>query len=177
MASTTTQMTTNAAAAHAGVAISTIRTWCRKGAVAASKLTGRWIIEAASLAHRINLGEKPATPKPAPLTEVKGEVPAVADIEDAARAYEQARTDTNAAARVKRGALKTLDRTPDGEYGAVTVERYESSRLVADLDAIKALLKEHGLGEVPMKTCSPSLTITFAEEVALSTEAEFAYAA
>ncbi|MGW4802977.1 hypothetical protein [Kitasatospora sp. NPDC004272] len=48
-------LTTAAAAADAGVSIATIRTWCRTGAVAATKRAGRWVIDTASLAHRIKL--------------------------------------------------------------------------------------------------------------------------
>ncbi|MBN6054496.1 hypothetical protein JYK22_21320, partial [Nonomuraea sp. RK-328] len=51
-------MNTTAAAAQAQVTIATIRTWCRSGAVAASKVAGRWIIEAASLARRISLSAR-----------------------------------------------------------------------------------------------------------------------
>lgn len=154
------QTTAAAAATKAGVSISTVRAWCRIGAVAAVKVAGQWLIETRSLTHRINLGRKPV---PAPLTQIKGAVPSVDTIQAAARAYEKARLDYNTAARAKKGALKTLDRTPDGSYGLVTVERFESSRLVADLDAIAELLAAYGL-EVPMKTCAPSLTITFAAE-------------
>ncbi|MEU8279793.1 hypothetical protein ACFYOK_04655 [Microbispora bryophytorum] len=51
------------AAQQAGVSITTIRTWCRRGAVAAAKVAGRWVIEAASLARRIAIGtRKPAKP-------------------------------------------------------------------------------------------------------------------
>jgi hypothetical protein len=49
-------MDTSTAAQQAKVTTATIRTWCRIGAVAASKVSGRWIIDAASLAHRIALG-------------------------------------------------------------------------------------------------------------------------
>mgnify|MGYP003577476421 FL=1 len=45
--------TTAVAAAQAGVTVATIRTWCRIGAVAAIKQAGRWVIDTASLAHRI----------------------------------------------------------------------------------------------------------------------------
>lgn len=48
----------------------------------------------------------------------------------------------------------------------MTVERFESSRQVADLEAIKAVFAAHGLGDVPMKRCAPSLTITIAETAA-----------
>lgn len=49
-------MNTTTAAAQANVTTATIRTWCRKGAVAAIKQAGRWIIDTASLAHRITIG-------------------------------------------------------------------------------------------------------------------------
>lgn len=49
-------MNTTAAAGQAGVTIPTIRTWARTGVVAAVKLAGRWVIDAASLAHRIAIG-------------------------------------------------------------------------------------------------------------------------
>lgn len=49
-------MNTITAAAKAGVTVATIRTWCRCGAVAAIKVGGRWDIEPASLAHRIEIG-------------------------------------------------------------------------------------------------------------------------
>lgn len=55
-------MNTTAAAAQANVTTATIRQWCRRGAVAAAKVAGRWIIEAASLARRIALGIKQVTP-------------------------------------------------------------------------------------------------------------------
>ena len=50
-------MNTTAAATQAGVTIATIRTWCRRGVIAATKTAGRWIIDAASLAHRITIGQ------------------------------------------------------------------------------------------------------------------------
>ncbi|GAB3214304.1 hypothetical protein GCM10027294_53620 [Marinactinospora endophytica] len=56
-------LTTATAAAQAHVTVDTIRAWCRRGAVAARKVAGRWVIEADSLARRIALGirkKKPA---------------------------------------------------------------------------------------------------------------------
>ena len=50
-------MNTTAAALEARVTVATIRTWCRRGAVAAIKAAGRWIIDTASLAHRIAIGQ------------------------------------------------------------------------------------------------------------------------
>lgn len=48
--------TTTAAATQAGVTVDTIRTWCRRNVIAAVKQAGRWVIDAASLAHRIAIG-------------------------------------------------------------------------------------------------------------------------
>jgi hypothetical protein len=47
--------TTAEAARQAGVAVATIRAWCRIGAVAATKASGRWNIDTDSLARRIAL--------------------------------------------------------------------------------------------------------------------------
>lgn len=49
-------MNTTAAAAQANVTAATIRTWCIRGVVTATKEAGRWVINAASLAHRIAIG-------------------------------------------------------------------------------------------------------------------------
>lgn len=49
-------MNTTAAATEAHVTAATIRTWCRNGVVAAAKQAGRWIIDTASLTHRIAIG-------------------------------------------------------------------------------------------------------------------------
>ena len=50
-------MNTTAAATQAGVTVATIRAWCRHGVVAAVKQAGRWIIDQASLAARIAIGQ------------------------------------------------------------------------------------------------------------------------
>jgi hypothetical protein len=55
-------VTTAAAATQAGVTAATIRTWCRRNVIAAIKQAGRWIIDAASLNHRITLGQRKARP-------------------------------------------------------------------------------------------------------------------
>ncbi|NRQ35966.1 hypothetical protein HII36_29650 [Nonomuraea sp. NN258] len=55
-------MDTTTAATQASVTVATIRTWCRRGAVAAAKVAGRWVIEAASLARRIALGTRKVKP-------------------------------------------------------------------------------------------------------------------
>jgi hypothetical protein len=51
-------MNTTAAAAQAGVTIPTIRHWCRAGVITAVKRAGRWVIDTASLAHRIAIGAR-----------------------------------------------------------------------------------------------------------------------
>jgi hypothetical protein len=64
-------MNTTAAAAQAGVTVATIRAWARRGVIAATKTAGRWILDAASLAHRIAIGIlKRRTQREAPVTEV-----------------------------------------------------------------------------------------------------------
>lgn len=162
-------MDTTTAAHTAKVAIATIRTWCKVGAVEAKRISGRWNIDATSLTRRIEIAaEHRPTParNAAPLTSVKGTIPTEQEIEAAARQYNAARIDYNAASRTKNAAEKILKRTPDGTYGPVTVERFESTRQIADLDAIKAIFEAHGLGDVPVKTCTPSLVLTFAAEAA-----------
>ncbi|GHG15265.1 helix-turn-helix domain-containing protein [Streptomyces filamentosus] len=49
-------MNTTAAATEARVTTATIRIWCRRGVIAATKHAGRWIIDTASLARRIAIG-------------------------------------------------------------------------------------------------------------------------
>lgn len=106
----------------------------------------------------------PTTSAPAPKVAIKGEAPEVEDIQAAARLYDQAREQANTAARTKRKAEKTLKGVADGTYGPVTIERVPSGRQTADLDKIRAIFAEHGLGDLPMKACAPSLTITWADQ-------------
>lgn len=49
-------MDTAAAATQAHVTAATIRTWCRRNVIAATKVAGRWIIDTTSLAARIAIG-------------------------------------------------------------------------------------------------------------------------
>lgn len=51
-------MNTTAAALQAHVTVATIRTWARRGVIAATKTAGRWIIDTASLARRITIGNR-----------------------------------------------------------------------------------------------------------------------
>ncbi|MFJ9799836.1 hypothetical protein [Streptomyces sp. NPDC101145] len=65
-------MNTTAAALQARVTVATIRTWCRVGAVAAVKTAGRWIIDTASLAHRIAISawKRPARKETPPVIDL-----------------------------------------------------------------------------------------------------------
>lgn len=61
--------TTSAEAAlQANVTVATIRAWCRHGVIAAVKTAGRWIIDTASLAHRIAIAAW-RTPKAPTMTD------------------------------------------------------------------------------------------------------------
>lgn len=55
-------MNTTTAATQANVTVATIRTWCRKGVVTATKVAGRWVIDPASLARRIEIGARMSSP-------------------------------------------------------------------------------------------------------------------
>lgn len=90
------------------------------------------------------------------------EMPAPEAIEAAAAGYTAAGDQARAADRAKRRTRKVLDRLPAGIYGRFTVERVESSRQTPDLDSIRDTFARLGLGEVPMRTCAPSLRITAA---------------
>lgn len=98
------------------------------------------------------------------------EMPALADIERAALSLDLANDNARRADRAKRAARKVLDRLPAGRYGAWIVERATSNRQTADLDAIRAIFKAHGLGPVPMKTNAPSLKVRRAEIVPVDAE-------
>ncbi|GAB2960728.1 hypothetical protein [Streptomyces heilongjiangensis] len=122
------------------------------------------------------LVEQTATEAPAPAadpadTYSADEMPALADIERAALHLDLANDNARRADRAKRAARKVLDRLPAGTYGAWVVERVTSNRQTADLDAIRAIFKAHGLGPVPMKTNAPSLKVRRAEIVPADTTA------
>ncbi|MFF3264965.1 helix-turn-helix domain-containing protein [Streptomyces sp. NPDC002932] len=51
-------MNTTTAADTAKVTVATIRDWARRGVIAATKVAGRWVINTASLAHRIAIGAR-----------------------------------------------------------------------------------------------------------------------
>ncbi|MEZ7005622.1 helix-turn-helix domain-containing protein [Streptomyces sp. AD55] len=54
-------MNTTTAATQAKVTVATIRNWCRRGVIAATKQAGRWLIDDASLARRIEIGTRRMT--------------------------------------------------------------------------------------------------------------------
>lgn len=64
-------MNTTAAAAEAQVTVATIRTWCRRGVIAAAKTAGRWVIDTVSLARRIAIGAM-RTRKATPVIDLNG---------------------------------------------------------------------------------------------------------
>jgi len=90
------------------------------------------------------------------------EMPPVEAIEAAAADYAAAADMARAADRGKRKARKLLGRLPAGLYGPWLIERVPSSRQTPDLEAIRATYTRLGLGEVPMRTCAPSLRVTAA---------------
>lgn len=94
------------------------------------------------------------------------ELPALSDIAAAAEKYMAAAEQARTADRAKRAARKLLDRLPAGRYGMWDVEYVDNAREVADLDAIRAVFAAHGLGDVPMKPCAPSLKVAVAAELA-----------
>ncbi|MEU9470460.1 hypothetical protein AB0D78_28350 [Streptomyces avermitilis] len=79
-------MNTTAAAIQANVTVATVRTWCRIGAVAAVKQVGRWVIDTASLAHRIAIGamRRPTHHQEADVTEPTEQYPWDSDHDEAA---------------------------------------------------------------------------------------------
>ena len=114
------------------------------------------------------------TPAPADLPTVglyeADEMPAVEDIEAAACTFNDAADQARRADRGKRAARKILDRLPVGTYGGWTVTRVDSSRQTADLDAIRKLFKQHGLGPIPMKQSAPSLKVARVDTMAAGAE-------
>ncbi|MEY2243168.1 hypothetical protein AB8A21_09530 [Streptomyces sp. BF23-18] len=87
------------------------------------------------------------------------ELPAVEDIEAAASSYDEAADQARAADRAKRKTRKLLDRLPAGTYGAWIVRRVASNRQTIDLDKVRAIFEQHGLGDVPMRDNAPSLRV------------------
>lgn len=108
----------------------------------------------------------------------EADMPALADIEAAAQEFWRAADQARAAERTKRRTKKILDRLTNGTYGGWSVERTESSRSTVDLDQVRKIFREHGLGPVPMKASAPSLRISRVEsDVLASSAAELEFAA
>ncbi|WP_326787881.1 hypothetical protein [Streptomyces sp. NBC_00151] len=102
------------------------------------------------------------------------ELPAVEDIARAALGYDLAADSARSADRAKRKHRKLLDRLPAGTYGAWLVRRVASSRQTVDLEKVRAIFEQHGLGDVPMRDNAPSLRverIVTAADVEVLTEA------
>lgn len=78
-----TGIATAVAAAQAEVTVAAIRAWCRIGAVTAIKQAGRWIIDTASLAHRVAIGALRAR-KAKPMTDAAEQYPWDSDHDEAA---------------------------------------------------------------------------------------------
>lgn len=87
------------------------------------------------------------------------ELPETHVIEAAAAAYDTAADQARAADRAKRKSRKLLDRLPAGTYGQWLVRRVASNRQTVDLDAVRRIFAEHGLGDVPMRDNAPSLRV------------------
>lgn len=141
--------------------------------IATAARIARQLLAAAATRVLTAIQPAPVEAIPAPAKESKakplftpGEMPTVADIEAHGDVHQAAADAKRAGGRGIYRAEKLLSRLPDGVYGRVTVAREESNRLVADLDAIAAILREHGLGEIPMRRCAPTLRITVAHAVA-----------
>jgi hypothetical protein len=96
------------------------------------------------------------------------DMPAVEDIESAAAIYAQAADLARVADRAKRKSRKLLDRLPAGLYGSWLVSGTPSSRQTPDLESIRATYKRLGLGEVPMRTCAPSVKVERVEAPVLA---------
>ena len=87
------------------------------------------------------------------------ELPAIEDIEAAAALYFRAADQARTADRAKRKARKLLDRLPSGRHGSWDITREPSGRETVDLEAVRKLFKDNGLGPVPMRQSAPSLKV------------------
>ncbi|MEU5633502.1 hypothetical protein ACH47C_26780 [Streptomyces rishiriensis] len=98
------------------------------------------------------------------------EMPETETIEAAAASYDEAADQARAADRAKRKARKLLDRLPAGTYGGWIVRRVASNRQTVDLDKVRAIFEQHGLGDVPMRDNAPSLRVERAASVPAADE-------
>lgn len=121
----------------------------------------RSVVTPAALVETKATTETPAAveaPEPAGLFE-PDEMPAAADITRACLGYDLAADNARTADRAKRKHRKLLDRLPAGTYGQWIVRRVASSRQTVDLDAVRRIFEQHGLGDVPMRTPAPTLRV------------------
>lgn len=118
------------------------------------------------LAPPVELAEDPTD------TYTLADMPALEDIEAAARELDRAADQARRADRGKRAAKKILDRLPAGQYGQWMVERIASNRQTADLQQIARIFKQHGLGPVPMKQSAPSLKVKQVPAVTVQADVE-----
>jgi hypothetical protein len=93
----------------------------------------------------------------------EADMPPAEAIAEAARLFFRAADEARTADRAKRKARKLLDRLASGVYAGWELERVESSRQTVDLDAVRKIFREHGLGPVPMKASTPSLRVSRVE--------------
>lgn len=134
-------MNTTTAATQANVTIATIRTWCRNGVITATKTAGRWIIDTASLAHRITIGTLKTHKKATPVNQLpivataRTSIPGIIGVIGPA--------DTLAAA-LQTGAPVTLSRKYDGEqvYLGHTHTTYDDG-LTTQIKGLDADLEPH----------------------------------
>lgn len=128
-------MNTTAAAAQANVTVATIRSWCRRGVVAAAKVAGRWVVEARSLARRITLGKAAVNPPFTLTNKVKtsgADLAVLGDADQLKTAYET-------------GAPITLD----GKHAGEVVYLGHARLSYDDAPTAERIGLDHVLGESP----------------------------
>jgi len=152
--------------AHRGSALTALSRVVTRTALRIADVAAEFTAPAPLPARPVELAEDPADVYSAE------DMPAVEDIEAAAREFDRAADQARRADRGKRAAKKILDRLPAGVYGGWMVERIASNRQTADLQAIARIFKQHGLGPVPMKASAPSLKVKQIPAVAVPTEFE-----
>lgn len=124
-------MNTTAAAVQAGVTTDTIRTWCRRNVIAATKRAGRWVIDTASLAYRISLGQK------APMSETEHRVDTNTTIRVRPGIFPGARLHYNA---VLYRAGRRIDTLADGDTAQAALD--SALRVLARTNAATTAAEE-----------------------------------
>lgn len=123
-------------------------------------LIGTLVESAADAIRSLAPTEAPVVEAPDP-TDIYTDdnMPAVEDIERAAFGFDLAADSARAADRAKRKYRKLLDRLPAGTYGQWLIRRVTTNRQTVDLDAVRRIFKENGLGDVPMRDAAPALRV------------------